>query len=130
MRMILGAGAAVTLLAACATITKGTDQQVAIDTPGYPGAECTLTSKGIGVKSVVTPAVVTLPKSKFDIAVNCEAVCTKGEGVIVSGVEAMTAGNVLVGGVVGLGVDSASGALNKYSERNSIAMVATPGCSG
>jgi hypothetical protein len=126
---ILAAGLVVVLAAACATITKGTDQQVSVDTPGYPGAKCSLTSRGIGNRSIVTPALVTLPKSKFDIAVSCEAACAKGEGVIVSGVEAMTAGNVLAGGVIGLGVDSASGALNKYTERNSIAMVPVPGCS-
>ena len=30
------------LLAACATITKGTTQLVGIDTPGVPGATCTI----------------------------------------------------------------------------------------
>jgi hypothetical protein len=34
-------------------------------------------------------------------------------GVIKSSVEAMTAGNILVGGVIGLGVNAMSGAINK-----------------
>ena len=29
----------------------------------------------------------------------------------------MTAGNILIGGVVGLGVDAVSGAINKYDPR-------------
>jgi hypothetical protein len=37
-----------------------------------------------------------------------------GVGTLASSVEAMTAGNILVGGVIGLGVDPASGAINKY----------------
>ena len=36
------------LLAACATITKGTTQVVAVNTPGVNGASCTLTSPAIG----------------------------------------------------------------------------------
>lgn len=118
------------LLGACATVTKGTDQQIALDTPGYPGSTCTLTSRGIGTRKVVTPAVLSLPKSKFDISVSCESRCARGSGVIVSGTEGMTAGNVLVGGVIGLGVDSASGALNRYTEQNIVAMQPVSGCAG
>jgi hypothetical protein len=40
----------------------------------------------------------------------------------------MTAGNVLLGGVVGLGVDSASGAMNHYNANNQIAMSLDPAC--
>lgn len=121
---------ALALLCGCATITKGTDQQISLDTPGYPGSQCKLSSRGIGTRSVVTPALVVLPKSRFDIAVTCEAACARGQGVIVSGTEAVTAGNVLIGGVVGLGVDSASGAMNKYTEQTAIAMTPVPGCQG
>jgi hypothetical protein len=32
------------LVAGCAIIVKGTDQQIILDTPGYLGAESTLTS--------------------------------------------------------------------------------------
>src|SRR5689334_9040204 len=102
------------VLGGCATVVKGTDQQVSLDTPGYPGATCTLTSNAFGMRRVVTPAVVDLPKSKHNVAVNCKKGCAKGSGVISSGVEAMTAGNVIVGGVIGLGVDAATGAMNKY----------------
>lgn len=116
-------------LSACASITKGTDQQVAIDTPGAAGATCTLTSEGIGTKTVITPTTVKLDKSQHNIAVSCKKECyNDGVGVISSTTEAMTAGNVLVGGVVGLAVDAASGAMNKYNESNQIAMVPIPGC--
>jgi hypothetical protein len=42
MRPIVFAGLFL-LLAACATLTKGTTQVVAVNTPGVNGATCTLT---------------------------------------------------------------------------------------
>jgi len=40
----------------------------------------------------------------------------------------MAAGNVVIGGVIGLGVDAATGAMNKYADRTSILMVPVQGC--
>lgn len=48
--------------------------------------------------------------------------------MIASHTEAMTAGNVVLGGVVGLGVDAASGAMNKYNDNNQIVMAVDPEC--
>ncbi len=42
----------------------------------------------------------------------------------------MAAGNVILGGVVGLGVDAATGAINKYSPEVQVAMVPVAGCGG
>ncbi|HUR43818.1 MAG TPA: hypothetical protein VMZ01_06945 [Aestuariivirga sp.] len=58
------------MLLGCATIVKGTDQQVSLDTPGYPGANCPLSSSFLGVRQAVTPAILTLPKSKHNILLN------------------------------------------------------------
>lgn len=116
-------------LAGCATITKGTTQAVAVDTPGAPGASCTLSSAGIGQKVVTTPATIVLDKSQSSIQVVCKKECYQdGVGIISSNTEEMTAGNVLVGGVVGLGVDAATGAMNKYNANNQITMVPIQGC--
>lgn len=114
---------------ACATLTKGATQVVVINTPGAPGAECTLTSSGIGTKTVTTPATIVLDKSQNAIAVTCRKACFQdGVGIIASNTETMAAGNLLFGGVVGLGVDAASGAMNKYNADNQIAMVPIQGC--
>lgn len=116
-------------LAGCATITKGTTQAVAITTPGANGATCTLTSSSIGSKVVQTPATITLEKSQESINVVCKKACYQDAvGVIPSHTESMTAGNVLVGGVVGLGVDAISGAMNKYNDNNQFTMLPIPGC--
>lgn len=116
-------------LAACATMTKGTTQVVAVNTPGVAGATCTLTSEAIGSQLVVTPGTVTLEKSKESVAVKCSKECyVDGGGVIASNMEAMTAGNIILGGVVGLGVDAASGAMNKYTPEIQVVMTPIQGC--
>jgi hypothetical protein len=121
--------AALTSLSGCATIVKGTTQSVAIETPGAPGAKCTLTSASVGAVTLVTPASVVLQKGSESVRVLCKKECfDDGVGIITSGTEAMAAGNLLAGGIIGLGVDAASGAMNKYNEQNQIAMVPIKGC--
>ncbi len=113
----------------CATITRGTTQLVAIDTPGVPGATCTLASEGIGTQTVVTPASIKLEKSRHNIKVVCKKDCyNDGIGVINSSMEGMTAGNIILGGVIGLGVDAATGAMNRYTPQLQVTMVPIPNC--
>jgi hypothetical protein len=40
----------------------------------------------------------------------------------------MAAGNVIFGGIIGLGVDAASGALNKYPDMMTVATTPDPAC--
>ncbi len=128
MRLIAIVGTAC-LLAGCATITKGTTPVVALDSPGAPGAKCTLSSSAVGKVDVVTPASITLQKGSDNIAVRCTKECyNDGVGVIGTHTETMAAGNIIAGGLIGLGIDAASGAMNKYTEQNQIAMVPIPGC--
>lgn len=131
LRSVLVVACVSCVLASCATLTKGTTQQVSINTPGAVGAQCTLSSSAIGSKIVTTPAVIELSKSQDAIAVTCRKACFQdGIGIISSNTESMAAGNLLFGGVVGLGIDAASGAMNKYNADNQIAMVPIPGCRG
>lgn len=121
--------AAVLVAGGCATIVKGTTQQVALTTPGADGATCTLVSEGIGSRVVTTPATLVLDKSQHSIAVTCKKPCYQdGVGIISSNTETMAAGNILAGGVIGLGVDAASGAMNKYNADNQVSMVPIQGC--
>jgi hypothetical protein len=117
------------LFAGCSTIVKGTEQQVSINTPGVPGAMCQLQSPAIGTRTVQTPANVILPKSKHNVAVSCAAQCySPGVGTLASHTEVMTAGNVVFGGFIGLGVDAASGAMNTYDPGVEVIMTPLPGC--
>ncbi|MGF1619987.1 MAG: hypothetical protein ACFCUR_05170 [Rhodomicrobiaceae bacterium] len=116
-------------LSACSTITRGTTQAIAIHTPGVDKAECELRSEGIGVKSVVTPATIVLEKSMHNVEVTCRKKCfNDGKGIITSSTEEMTAGNIVLGGVVGLAVDATSGAMNKYEPQIAVNMTPIPGC--
>lgn len=114
------------LLAGCSTIVKGTEQQVSVNTPG---ALCQLQSPAIGTRTVQTPANIVLPKSRHNVAVSCSAQCFgPGVGTLGSHTEVMTAGNVIFGGIIGLGVDAASGAMNKYDSGVEVIMTPLPGC--
>jgi hypothetical protein len=111
--------AAAAALAGCATITRGTTQVVAVNTPGVPGATSILSSSSIGSQTVLTPAPVTLQKGRDNVSVHCSKECYQdGAGVIGSNMEGMTAGNIILGGVIGLGVDAASGAMNPMCPRS------------
>jgi len=126
---VVSIGAFAIFIAGCATIVKGTKQQVSVSTPGVQGAMCTLSSPAVGTRTVQTPGNIVLPKSKYDVSVNCVAQCyTPGVGVLASETEVMAAGNILFGGVIGLGVDAASGAMNKYQPSVEIAMTPIPKC--
>jgi hypothetical protein len=122
-------GAISLFLGSCSTIVKGTQQQVSINTPGVPGAMCTLQSPAVGSRSVQTPSNITLPKSKHNVAVSCTAQCyAPGVATLASHTEVMAAGNILFGGVIGLGVDAASGAMNTYDANVDVIMTPIPAC--
>ena len=124
-----GLGLCIGLLAGCSTLTTGTTQAVSVVTPGADGANCELYSPEVGTINVVTPAQVMLAKSQHSVRVICRKECyTEGQGIINSSFEEMTAGNILIGGVVGVAVDASSGAMNKYDPRIEIAMQPVRGC--
>lgn len=128
MNKKLIAAALAVLVGACATITKGTTQNVAIDTPGVPGAYCTIQTQS-GPQLVTTPGSAVLAKGSSALPIQCTKECyIAGSSIIPSGTEAMAAGNVVFGGIIGLGVDAASGAMNKYPDIVTVAMTPDPKC--
>jgi hypothetical protein len=103
------------LMGGCASITQGTDQQITAKTEPS-GAECEFTRDGetVGVVNP-TPGTVTVSKSKDVIQVSCtKQGHQKAVRPLNSEFEGMTAGNALFGGLIGLGVDAATGAMNEY----------------
>lgn len=102
-------------LAGCASVTKGTSQNITINsTPS--GAACTVERDGTMIAQIAaTPEIIKVSKSKHDLMLTCNLPGYKtARHVIPSDVEAMTAGNVIFGGVVGLAIDAGTGAINKY----------------
>lgn len=109
------AAVAASNLAACGTITQGTAQNIAI-TSTPPGAHCDLTRKGEHVATLdQTPGTVKVDKTKNDILMTCTLAGYQDASVnLESGYGAGTFGNIILGGVIGWGIDSATGADNKY----------------
>lgn len=102
------------LLSGCASVIKGSSESIAITTPPTDGAACTLSSAQ-GNWAVTSPGAVTVERSKEDIQIRCKKDgWSDGYATIPSNFEGWTVGNILLGGVVGLGVDAATGAVNEY----------------
>lgn len=104
-------------LPACATITSGTSQPISVISEP-PGASCSLQREGsiIGIVNP-TPGTIQVSKSGRDIAIRCtKAGYYAGITPLPSQFQAMAAGNILLGGVIGAAVDAATGAYAKYPE--------------
>lgn len=114
IKLVVAAIAAVQL-SACATIVSGSNQEIAFTSAGS-AKTCTATGGSrLGLnETFTTPAVVTVKRSKKDINV----ACTDGSSERVMGeYNAWTLGNFLnLTGLVGVGIDAATGAIHKYPE--------------
>lgn len=107
----------IAMLTSCATITRGNDQSITVLTDPE-GAKCELRREGkVIAVAHPTPETVQLDKSRKSISITCQKDGFIEElKVMDSETEAMTVGNVILGGVIGVGVDAASGAMNKYPD--------------
>ena len=121
---LLGCVACVVLLNGCATITKGHSQAVTVNT-NPPGARCTLTREGSQFAVAdPTPQTLQVEKDKDPITVSCrKAGYEENIGVVASEFQAMTLGNVVFGGLIGVVVDAGSGAMNEYPPLITITLI-------
>jgi hypothetical protein len=109
---------AVSGLTGCASIVSGTNQVVSVETlhtsGKVDGAVCKLENDK-GTYFVTTPGTVTVHRAYGDMSVKCEkAGIAPGLATVKSSTKGMMAGNLLFGGVIGAGVDAASGAAYDY----------------
>jgi hypothetical protein len=116
----MGAGG----LTGCATIVKGHSQEITLQTTP-PGAACNLMRSGKAVGAVnPTPGSVTVEKSKTEIAISCKKDgYFDADGKVASKFHPMTFGNILFGGIIGIGVDAASGAMTEYESSVAITLI-------
>lgn len=110
--------AAVFALNGCATIVSGPQQSIFIETPHADGAECKLTdSKNGSWRLDSTPGSVFVTKGNGPMNIVCSK---KGYEKTVlqveEGVSGATFGNIILGGGIGILVDAASGAAQKYPD--------------
>lgn len=99
----------------CASIIDGTSQQITVNT-NPQGATCGLYRKNERIGTIEqTPGSVLVKKTKRDIWIEC---VKDGYDIATfkdhSGVAGASFGNIAAGGLIGVAIDSASGADNKY----------------
>lgn len=105
---ILAVMAAVPFLTGCATIISGSNQKVNVNS--VPSGAM---AKVDGNLAAVTPTVFTLER-KVDHTVEISKAGYRTASVILRHtMNGATAGNILAGGIIGIGVDALSGAMYK-----------------
>ena len=103
------------LITHCASLVKGSDQVITVDTPNCPGATCRLTNNDGTYFVNNTPGTVTINKSGSDLNISCYKEGNVSSAINTeSNVENMAWGNILIGGIIGGGVDMATGAAYNY----------------
>ena len=115
----LPAVAVIVLLSGCATITTSTNQSLFIDTPKVTGASCKLTDSKEGVWYLPsTPGSATVHKGNGPMNIVCEKEGYETTTVSVDETfQGATLGNILIGGGIGILIDAASGAAQKYPDK-------------
>ena len=114
--------ACVALCSGCASIVNGQNQSVSVNTPGCEPAACTLTNEK-GTWFVNTPGSVVVRRAYGAMAVSCvKEGFAPGTATIASATKGMAFGNILLGGVIGAGVDIGTGAAYDYPELITVSM--------
>lgn len=102
-------------LTGCSSIIEGRSQEIMINT-NPAGASCSLKRLDEVVGTVSpTPSSIYIEKTKYDIIITCTKEGYEDATYInKSGSAGATWGNIVLGGFIGWGVDSATGADNLY----------------
>ena len=79
---------------------------------------------------VTSPGTVVVKKSKTNVDIRCtKAGFSDGQAVADSGFEPWTLGNILIGGLIGLGIDWGTGGIHKYPSNVQVPMTPSGGAS-
>lgn len=103
-------------LTACASIIEGSTQEIIVDTNPSASVACTLTNERGQWSVGATPSTVKVKRSKSNLDIFCDSPQYVGQVSNVSDGESWAMGNVLLGGVIGAGVDAGTGALFSYDD--------------
>jgi hypothetical protein len=111
-------------LSGCSTIVEGRSQQILVNT-NPPGADCRIDRDGEKIADIAgTPGSAYIEKTKRDIRIECgKRGYQDATYMNHSGTAGATWGNIVAGGLVGWGVDSATGSDNKYETPVNITLV-------
>jgi hypothetical protein len=122
----LAIGVASLALSGCASIVSGANQSVSVvaksDGGDVVGAKCSLTNDK-GQSFATTPGSVTVHRSYGAMVVDCKTDTSAGSAQVKSSTKGMAFGNILFGGVIGAGVDVATGAAYDHPELITVALM-------
>lgn len=115
------------LVGGCASIVGGQNQSVSVVTPHCPGAACRISNDKGRWYVAATPASVGVNRSFADLVVTC----SKGSfppltQTFRSSTKGLAFGNILLGGVIGAGVDVVNGAAYDYPVELSVPLDCRP----
>jgi len=123
--IFLGGGA--TVLSGCASIVSGTTQPVSVNTMTTTGADCNLVNSQ-GMWQLTSPGTAIVKRSRTDVKIHCSKDGFQdAEAVARSGFEPWTLGNLIFGGLIGLGVDLGTGAIHRYPDAVSVPLAPVTG---
>jgi hypothetical protein len=110
-------------LSACASIIENNAQKINVVPVGAQSANCELKNSRETVNSLA-PATTQIRRSKTDLDINCSDNQTgaTGKKTVESGLEPWTLANILLGVVIGLGVDFSTGSAWKYPSQIEVNM--------
>jgi hypothetical protein len=108
--LIVAAG----LVVGCASIMKGSKQNIALSSSPSPANVVVKTTGGVNVFEGQTPTTVRLAKNKeYIVTVTLPGYKDATASVSKDGIEGWFWGNILCGGIIGIIVDASNGAMNK-----------------
>jgi hypothetical protein len=114
-------------LGGCATIVKGTTQDIAVDS-NPQGANCTVSRNGAQLAVVnPTPGKIKVTRDREALTFACSKApeySNTATSVVESKFNGTTFGNILIGGVVGAVVDASTGSNYSYPDRVMIDLIA------
>lgn len=104
---------ACSVLAGCASVTSGTEQNVAVNT-NVQGAVCVLSNDRGSWQINSTPGSTIVHRSYGDLNVACQKGNLHGTKTVKSSTKGMAFGNIIAGGIIGAGVDCYNGSAYDY----------------
>ena len=124
------AAASVSLASGCASIVGGTTQVISVVThqneQSVEGARCEMVNSK-GTYFVSTPGTATISRAYGELTIRCDKDgLPTGNAKVSSATKGLVAGNALFGGLIGVAVDTASGAAYDYPELIRVAMGQSP----
>lgn len=112
------------LTGACATVTQGTSQTIAVTTPNADGAQCVISNdSGRVLGRVTTPGEVRISRARSALEVRCER---SGFEPGVAQVRSAISSRSRIQSPIGYAVDGVSGAMWSYPTEVSVTMTPSP----